>query len=221
MESNTVSCINADFRFVKFLIINLFTNSSVFSILLGTMTQTTSFEKPLDVLTDRRTQFYWQGVREHGKKYPSFHWPSVETLLNVIYTYDALMTHFSKELAKQGLSPSAFNILMILSRNDAKTYKQSDLSKLILVSRANITGLIDSLVKKGLVTRGENKKDRRVCMAQITPAGEKLLESFLPSHYAQIEETTSSLTTEEKKELTHLLTKLRQNFFRKEKPLPS
>ena len=49
----------------------------------------------------------------------------------------------------------------------------------MLVSRANITGLVDSLFRKGLVERINDPHDRRVNMIKILPKGEKLVRGFI------------------------------------------
>src|SRR5262249_51771822 len=86
-----------------------------------------------------------------------------------------------------------------------------ELSELLLVSRANITGLVDSLEQRGLVSRIPDENDRRVRLASITPAGKQLLEEYLPDHYKMIRRLCSGLSDEEKAALSDLLTKLRRN----------
>jgi MarR family 2-MHQ and catechol resistance regulon transcriptional repressor len=158
---------------------------------------------------DLRTQYYWDRTKRYGERYREFHWPSVALLLNLIHTYDVMATHFAKRIAKYGLSISAFNVLMILSRSDEKGMKQNELSHLMLVSRANITGLIDSLVRQNLVSREQDDRDRRVCIARITPQGAQLLESLLPSHYAEIARIARGVNAREKTEMNRLLDRLR------------
>lgn len=162
----------------------------------------------MNTLQDQKTRYYWNQVQYHGKRYPKFHWPSVELLLNLIYTYDIIETHFAKRMAGAGLSVSAFNILMILSRHE-QGCKQRDLSKLMLVSRANITGLVDSLVRRKFVLRSPDKTDRRATIVRITPKGESLLERVLPSHYEEIHAILSGMDSREKKVLNRSLEKLR------------
>ncbi|HNV87098.1 MAG TPA: MarR family transcriptional regulator [Candidatus Omnitrophota bacterium] len=171
----------------------------------------------MDTLQDGKMRYYWDRVRHHGARYAKFHWPSVEVILNLVYTYDVALNHFAKRMSKIGLSPSAFNVLMILSRHDEKSCKQRDLSKLMLVSRANITGLVDSLAKRGLISRAPDKTDRRVCIVRMAKKGERLLEQFLPSHYEEMRRILSNLTPAEEKTLTALLSKLRSLFWQQKK----
>lgn len=160
---------------------------------------------------DKRERYYHDRVREHGQRYRQFHLPSVQVLLNLVYTYDVTATHLARRLSERGLSLSAFNLLMILSRSGSEGCPLYEIGELLLVSRANITGLMDCLERKDLVQRVSHKCDRRVRVARITQKGEVLLESLLPDHYSEVRMICSGLSNTEKIQLHTLLTKLRQS----------
>lgn len=161
------------------------------------------------IKADRRAEYYWSQVKKHGAKYPEFNWPSVETLLNLIYTYDIVSAHLAQKTSPYGITKAGFSVLMILSRNQSKACKQNEISQLMLVSRANITGLVDSLVRQGLVERASDPHDRRVNMVRILTKGEKRLKDLLPEYYKNINEICSVFTAKEKKTINDLLTLLR------------
>jgi MarR family 2-MHQ and catechol resistance regulon transcriptional repressor len=161
--------------------------------------------------SDKREVYYRDRVRQHGQRYRQFHLPSVQVLLNLAYTYDVTATHLARAIGKHGLSLSSFNLLMILSRSGAEGCPLYEIGELLLVSRANITGLVDCLERKGLVERVSDKRDRRVRLARITRAGETLLESVLPGHYLELRRICSRLNNAEKAGLGELLTKLRHS----------
>lgn len=50
------------------------------------------------------------------------------------------------------------------------------LAETLGISKANATGLVDRLVKKGLVSRRRSEKDRRVVIVQLTPEGARVAE---------------------------------------------
>jgi MarR family 2-MHQ and catechol resistance regulon transcriptional repressor len=158
---------------------------------------------------DNRGDYYWSQVKKHGSKYPEFNWPSVETLMNLIYTYDVVAANSARKVGAYGITRAGFSVLMILSRSQVKACKQNEISQLMLVSRANITGLVDSLVHLGLVERANDPHDRRVNLIRIMPKGEKLLEDLLPGYYKYMQEICSVFTLEEKKKFCDLLTRLR------------
>lgn len=160
---------------------------------------------------DRRAEYYWSQVRRHGLRFREFHWPSAELLLNLAYTFYGIEACLARETGAYGLSLSAFNALMILSRSASKGCPLHELSELLLVSRANITGLVDSLVRKGLAERIVYDGDRRVRIARITNAGDALLESLLPGYFDKARKLCAGLNGEEKKALTELLTQLRRS----------
>ena len=117
--------------------------------------------------------------------------------------------HMAQKTSPYGITKAGFSVLMILSRSQSKACKQNEISQLMLVSRANITGLVDSLVRQGLVERTNDPHDRRVNMVRILPKGEKLLEDLLPGYYKHIHEICSVFTAKEKKTINDLLTRLR------------
>ena len=160
-------------------------------------------------LKDLRTDYYWTQVREFGKKYKSFDWPSVQALFRFVDAYDGLMVRFTKRMSSYKLSPAVFNVLMILSRGSRKKFKQHDISKLLLVSRANVTGLVNALVRKGLAKREPDPTDRRAWLVRITPRGQELLEAYLPSHYAEVARIFSQFTPAEKRIMDQLLCKFK------------
>jgi DNA-binding MarR family transcriptional regulator len=160
---------------------------------------------------DKRENYYHDRVRQHGQRYRQFHLPSVQVLLNLIYTYDVTATHLARRIGGYGLSLSAFNLLMILTRGGSRGCPLSEIGELMLVSKANITGLVDCLERKGLVERVADRHDRRVRVARITKVGEALLESLLPDHYSELRTICSGLSNLEKNQLYSLLTKLRHS----------
>jgi DNA-binding MarR family transcriptional regulator len=134
----------------------------------------------------------------------------VEVLLSLAYNYDLVFTRVSRKLAPYGLTRASFGVLMILSRSDSKACKQNEISQLMLVSRANITGLVDGLARHGLVERGPDPHDRRVNRVKILAKGEKLLEALLPQQYQDIYEMFEVFSAAEKKTLSDLLGRLRK-----------
>ena len=54
----------------------------------------------------------------------------------------------------------------------------SELGERLIVTRATVTGLLDSLEQRGFVARSANPADRRSLVVQITPAGLKVLQEL-------------------------------------------
>jgi DNA-binding MarR family transcriptional regulator len=168
-------------------------------------------ERKREPEADKREHHYLNRMRHHSSKYAEFHWPSVGLLINLAYTYEVVHAHLARKIEAQGLSLGAFNVLMILSRCEEMGCPMSELGELLLVSRANVTGLVDCLARRHLVERAADERDRRVRLVRLTEKGEKLLESILPSHYARVREMFKGVSNKDKAALSELLMKLRRN----------
>ena len=77
----------------------------------------------------------------------------------------------SAEAFEQSFSFSQAMVLQTLHR--AKTMKMTELSRFLGLSKTNATGLIDRLVRRGLVRRGRSEEDRRVVIVSLTTEGRR------------------------------------------------
>jgi len=162
---------------------------------------------------DKRAGYYWNRIEDYGRKFKWFHWHSVELFLNLIYSYDVIFSYLASKLKSGNLSRSAFNILNIISRSEKKGCTHVELSELLLVSRANVTGLVDSLVGRDLVQRQVSERDRRLSIVKITKKGEELLNSVIPFYYLEMRKLASTLSDDERDKLNKMLNKLRLKVF--------
>jgi MarR family transcriptional regulator, 2-MHQ and catechol-resistance regulon repressor len=157
-------------------------------------------------VADQRRAYYWGRVRTYCERYSNFNWPSTELILNLVYTH-ALLSDSLKVYSEFDLSASAMNILMILHLGEGKVYKQQELSSLLLVSRANVTKVIDSMEKRGLVTRSTSHEDRRARFIKLTGAGKTLANRIIPVQNERSVRVTAGLSTYEISTLNKLLAK--------------
>lgn len=117
---------------------------------------------------------------------------------------EVMETHFSR----YGLSKAKFNALMQLFMTGGQGLTQSELGKKLLVSRANITQLIDRLEKEGLVIRTPDPADKRISQLYLTSRASRLMEVFVPVHNQFVHKLMSVLDAEEKERLISLVEKL-------------
>jgi len=161
------------------------------------------------VVSVRRESFYQDSFGGISELYPEFEESSARVLINLIYTYDVVSTWGQKFLCEYGLAKSSFNILMILRHGPPEGMLLHDLGELLLMSRANVTGLMDHLEAMGMVKRVVDASDRRARFARITRKGETLLDEVAPLHFGRIAEKLRNISAEEREALVHLLKKLR------------
>jgi DNA-binding MarR family transcriptional regulator len=111
----------------------------------------------------------------------------------------------------QGLSEGRFQLLFMLSRSGDSGLSLGRLAELQSVSPRNITGLVDSLEKAGLVERLPDPNDRRSIKARLTPAGRERIDSIRqPALKLQLP-LTAGFTGHELIQLRHLALKLLLN----------
>ncbi len=130
-------------------------------------------------------------------------------VISLIRTEDVYARARNAYLARFGLTGSTLNVLMFLDSALEERLAMSTISENLLVSRANITGLIDSLEKRGYVLRRPDTVDRRVVHAEITDRGRAVLRELLPVHFRAVEAMLQSLSPEEKETLVELLARVR------------
>ncbi len=87
----------------------------------------------------------------------------------------------------------------------------SGLCKLYDCDASNITGIIDGLEQKGLVSRRPHPTDRRVKLIHLEPAGHELQQQLITEIAASSNHLFAGLNESEIKQLTGLIQKLDAN----------
>ncbi|MDB6027052.1 MAG: MarR family transcriptional regulator [Verrucomicrobiales bacterium] len=136
--------------------------------------------------------------------------PRYEALLQLLRTSEALWNGSRVFFAKWDLSSSQFNVLNVL-RDALEGLTQIELSRLLIMHRSNITGLVDRLEKRGLLKRNENPDDRRVYRVVLTPKGKKLVGQILPDYYRTAEQIWGKVPAKRANELAKELAILNDN----------
>ncbi len=98
---------------------------------------------------------------------------ATEAVMNTIRTGDLLFDRIGRMLRPLGVSGAGGLVLAQL--RDRGPMSPSALGERLIVTRATVTGLVDSLEKRGFVERSPHPEDRRSQIVQITPAGLKVL----------------------------------------------
>ena len=89
--------------------------------------------------------------------------------------------------------------------------RMGELSRRLMVTGGNVTGITDQLVREGLVTRAAPPDDRRAFVVRLTPAGRKSFLRMAESHEAWVVKLVSGLSAPERKQLFELLAKLKRS----------
>lgn len=145
---------------------------------------------------------------ESGKT-PAYDWVNTingKVIVAVASTTNLYEGIFNQFFSRWGLSETKFNALLLLYKNEGMALWE--MGEAMLVSRANITGLMDRLERNGLVTREINRTDRRSLTAMLTPKAAALLEEILPELKKFNHQVMQGISDDEKQLLVQLLEKL-------------
>ena len=106
-----------------------------------------------------------------------------------------------------GLTQQQWVLLAAIARGGREGVPLSALGRNLLVTKANITGMVDRLERDGYVARVPDPSDRRVTRAHLTPKGQRFLAEIRPRQSAWGDRTYRGFGRSEKKSLLELLEK--------------
>ena len=119
-----------------------------------------------------------------------------------------LLSHkkLEDDLEKLDLTPPQFYVLATIGYAGGLPFGEIGAKMMVTVS--NLTGIVDRLEEKKLVTRKRDDYDRRVVHVLLTERGSKLYKNTIPLFEKSISQIFSALDRREQKELSALLRKL-------------
>jgi DNA-binding MarR family transcriptional regulator len=121
--------------------------------------------------------------------------------------------------AGRGLSAGALDILIRLNAAAGEPVSIGDLARAGGVSSRNVTGLVDTLEREGLVERVGDPHDRRSVLTRITLAGRTWLDTFRQPTQLAMAAVFQGFTPAELTLLRHLSLRLVENQQRIERHL--
>jgi len=112
-------------------------------------------------------------------------------------------------LRPEGLAEPEYRVLVALYAQGGSACPR-DLCAALAQSPANLTRICDTLVRRGLVTRSLDVKDRRRMQLTLRASGQRLLDKLIPAMSARVNEAFDGISAKEKKILLASLTRLLQ-----------
>lgn len=109
----------------------------------------------------------------------------------------ASTTQIEAEIRKRlrenfGISLARFDYMAQLYRY-RDGLKMRALSRYLMVTGGNVTGLTDELARDGLVARETDPQDRRACIVRLTAKGKRSFEAMAREHESWIHELFAGL----------------------------
>ncbi len=88
----------------------------------------------------------------------------------------------------------------------------SDLSRFLLVSNGNVTGIVDRLVTDGFVVRAKREGDRRTSIVRLTEQGMAAFEEMAATHERWVSELLNGVDETDARRLSAMLKTFRSNW---------
>lgn len=131
-----------------------------------------------------------------------------ETYNSITAAYKLMQGRITEMLSGEGLTQPQFHVLRIAAKSGGTSIRE--ISDEMLVTPANMTGIIDRLESRGLIRRGSRKEDRRAKIIGLTPRGRALQEKVAAKYSDFIQKSLRVLTNDEQKTLSDILVKLQE-----------
>ena len=109
-----------------------------------------------------------------------------------------------------GITLPRFDLMAQLERHP-NGLRMGELSKRMMVTGGNITGITDQLEQEKLVARVPDPKDRRAYSVTLTPAGRRAFAEMAAVHEGWIAELLKDVSSDDKGTLIDLLSQMKQH----------
>ncbi|BEQ13782.1 MarR family winged helix-turn-helix transcriptional regulator [Desulfoferula mesophila] len=136
-----------------------------------------------------------------------------KVLMSMVRVSELFKKTASEIFKNYGLTFTQYNVLRVLNASEDGTNTITKVSKILLVTGANMTGVAKRMERDGFLLRKRYSQDERVTLLEITPKGRKALENIQPEKEKHIDNFVGELSGEEK---THVLALLKQIYSKNE-----
>lgn len=115
----------------------------------------------------------------------------------------------SRLRASFGITLPRFDLMAQLERHP-EGLRMGELSRRMMVTGGNVTGITDQLEREGLVARVPDQKDRRAFVVRLTDEGRSAFAAMAAVHEGWIEALLAGMPAEDKARLIDLLAQMKQ-----------
>lgn len=147
-------------------------------------------------------------IERHAERFPELDPEAMRTYLTVRKLVTRLDQAFDVHFARHQLSFGRFMVLVNLLRAPDWALTPAGLSEECGVTRATMTGLLDTLEHAGQVAREADPRDGRGVIVRLTPQGQRFILKMLPDHFTRLTRMMSVLTHPQMRALRESLDKL-------------
>ncbi len=136
--------------------------------------------------------------------------PFLRTLRALVETSRHVEAVGNRHIEQMGLTPAQFDVIATLGDTPGMTCKQ--LGAGTLITKGTLTGVLDRLEAKGLISRVRGEQDTRQTFIALTPAGEAVFTATFQPQIDYIGTFMNRMPAERQARLIELLNELRAAF---------
>ncbi|HZX70088.1 MAG TPA: MarR family transcriptional regulator [Rhodanobacter sp.] len=152
-----------------------------------------------------------EGIGRVGQIIPQMPAPEARMCRLMLVLGSTIERELEFKLKPHKLNHSEFLTLMILYSRPDGSSSPGELCEYASQGATNMTRIANTLVERGLITRGASKEDRRRVLIRIAPAGRRLVQKMLPPMFPQIGGMFAGFSDTDKRQFDRLLRKLAGN----------
>jgi DNA-binding MarR family transcriptional regulator len=141
------------------------------------------------------------------KRYPDSSAQATQCAMNLVLTADLLEKRIAGLLQPFDLSPATGLVLSTLADSETPL-SPNNIADRLIISRASVTSLLDTLEKRGFVKRQPHISDRRMLSVELTGSGRQAANEYRPVVHQHEKMWLDALDEDEQELLIKLLQRL-------------
>ncbi len=127
----------------------------------------------------------------------------VKLWLVMMKAHEAMATFAAKSVKRAGLGESDFRVLEVLLHKGGMPV--NEIGPKVFLTPGSISVAVDRLHRQGLVSRDEDRNDRRVRQVALTPKGRALITEVFAGHAAEMNELAAGLSGKDRRRMVDCL----------------
>jgi DNA-binding MarR family transcriptional regulator len=131
---------------------------------------------------------------------------ALSTWVRLLKAHSLMLRELRRQMPRELTIPQ-FDVLAQLDR-EPEGMTAGQLTRELLVTAGNVTGIVDRLEQLGLVQRRRLPEDRRAVQVRLTARGRRLMTRVLPAHRRQVQSLLAPLPPADLARLRDLLGRL-------------
>jgi DNA-binding MarR family transcriptional regulator len=162
-------------------------------------------------MTKAKTSTWQRAPLDAETRVTSDHHQSLRVWLRMLACTNLIGNHVRQKLQAQfGITLPRFDLMAQLERAP-QGLKMGELTRRLMVTGGNVTGITDMLEAEGLVARATDPEDQRAFRVKLTKAGEQQFQRMAAEHERWVIDLFEDLPVKQKTLLAELLTALKRS----------